>query len=491
MTRLLPLEQGRIGELDALILVTEEAVPKKRVGFEALASQPGSLGDYTGSIGETVVVYTGGRPPRLILSGARGQWPPSKLARLVEGVAAGVRAARKLSASKVGVRLDDGVAEGVEVEGWRLYAHLLVAADMANYVYARRSRRKARILEEVAVEGADRDAVRYAEALAEAIRIARDFANAPPSEMNPDGVEEYARKLAEKYGLKLRVFHEDELEKLGMGGILAVGRGGGSRPRLIILEYDGGGGASAAIVGKTVTFDSGGLNLKSREGMLDMKYDKSGGGVALGVIAAAARLGLPLRLYALLPAVENMPDGRSYKPRDIIRMYNGVTVEITNTDAEGRLTLADALAYAARELNPDILIDVATLTGAAVIALGNNAAALFSNRDTLASEYEKLSMLIGEPAWRMPLWPVYSRQIETGPADLVNSGGRNASLVTAAKFLENFVEGKPWLHLDVAGVAWVQEKGPYSQLYEEGATGWGVRSLTALLEEMAEGRLKP
>ncbi len=482
---------NEVDAYDALILLTESPSPRLPFTPSEEALLPLKLGDYRANHGETILAYQARRPHRIIWSGARGDWPPLLVDRLRDAVGSGVRTARARGVKRAVIVAEEGLLEKAapperSVE-W-VEEQLLVAADMANYVYARRSRKPAQ-LEEVGLLDAGERVLRGAEAIAEGVRVARDFANAPPSEMNPEVVEEYARRLAEMHGLEVTVLDEEELRNLGMEALLAVGRGGSAPPRLVILAYRGG-GEKIALVGKTVTFDSGGLVLKPRDSMLDMKFDKSGGGVVLGVVVAAKKLGLPVDVYALLPAAENMPDGNAYKLRDILRAYNGVAIEVLNTDAEGRLTLADALSYAARELNPSLVIDVATLTGAAVVALGNHASALFTNNDKLAVLYEKAAMLAGEPTWRLPMWPVYEKQIESNVADISNSGGRPAAAITAAKFLERFVEGKPWIHLDIAGVAWVQEKGPKRPFWENGATGWGVRSIIEMLRELT-GRTGP
>ncbi len=437
--------------------------------------------------GRSLVLYGAG-PGLVALGGAggRGEWF-GNAERLRVAVAAAVRAARESGAARrLGVLVEPGLLEAAGGSGWgELWAleQAMVAADMANYVYSLRSRDAPRLLEEI-VFGAPREAVERARAVGEAVRVARDIANAPPSRMNPDGLEEVARGLAERYGLSIRVLHRGELESLGMGGILAVGAGGGSEPRLIVLEYSGG-PRKLTVVGKAVTFDAGGLDLKPPQYMLEMKFDKSGGAAAIGAVVAAAQLRLPFTVTALVPAVENMPDGKSYKPLDVIEMYNGLRVEIGNTDAEGRLIMADALAYAAERLKPDYMLDLATLTGAAVVALGNHAAALMGNSEELLSRVEEAAWRAGEPCWRLPMWPVYEKQLESKVADTSNVGGRPAGAITAAKFLEKFVGDTRWAHLDIAGVAWVQEKGPQKPYYAHGATGWGVRTVVELLRGLS------
>ena len=484
--------------------VDASAVVVEKPGLEALkdrlpeASAPVELGDFKAGLEETLLLYRSGEPRRLYLVGAGepGQWF-GEAERLRVAVASAVKAARGLKGvHRLGVAVPRSLVEAAAGEGggigWAL-EQALVAADMANYVYTLKSRDRPHVLDEVRLEAegleesVGDEVLDSAGRIAEAVRIARDVANAPPSTMNPERLEREARDLADRLGLTVRVLYRGDLESLGMGGILAVGRGGGVEPRLIILEYDGGGGPRVAVAGKAVTFDAGGLDLKPPQYMQEMKYDKSGGAAALGIAAAAALLGLRVRLAVLIPAVENMPDGRSFKPLDVIRMYNGLTVEVGNTDAEGRLILADALAYAAEKYKPDYMLDLATLTGAAVVALGNHAAALMGNNEELLGRVEKAAWRAGEPAWRLPMWPVYEKQLESKTADTNNIGGRWGGAITAAKFLEKFTGGRPWAHLDIAGVAWVQENGPKKPYYGHGATGWGVRTAVELLRGLQGG----
>ncbi|KSW12573.1 peptidase M17 [Pyrodictium occultum] len=481
----------RVGDaaegVDAIAYVAgREALDWLR-GVDPAASRVIELGDFKAGLEETALIYRLEGVPRLILSGAGGEdeWI-GHAERLRVAVAAAVKQARRLrQIRRLGIVVEKGLLEKAASEGrgerWAV-EQALIAADMANYVYSLHGRGdRPHVLDEIRIGPGDEKALESASAIAEGVRLARDLANAPANIMGPDGLEDAARELAKRLGLGIRVLHRGELESLGMGGILAVGSGSDKEPRLIVLEYHGG-GRRVAVVGKAVAFDSGGLDLKPSQYMLEMKYDKSGGAAAMGIIAAAARLRLPVELVALIPAVENMPSGRSYKPLDVIKMYNGLTVEVGNTDAEGRLILADALAYAAEKYKPDAMIDLATLTGAAVVALGNHAAALMSNNEDLASGIEKAAWAAGEPAWRLPMWPVYEKQLESKVADTNNIGGRWAGAITAAKFLEKFVDGRPWAHLDIAGVAWVQEKGPWKPYYHQGgATGWGVRTVVEYL----------
>ena len=479
------------------VVVGKKAVEERRIPglsgeLAGKAGIPIGLGDFDGSLGSTALVYTGlGEASRLLLVGGGGgdDWEDA-VERLRVGVGKAVSVAKQYRRVK-----SLGIVVDPELLGDSSFAYreALVAAGLANYVFHRKGRTEAphRLERIVLVAGdAGEEVVEAARGIVDAVYVARDIANAPPAEMNPERLEETARRIAEKEGLGIRVFHRSELESMGMGGILAVGSGSSVEPRLIVLEYDGGGSRTVAIVGKAVTFDSGGLDLKSEQGMYDMKFDKSGGAAAIGAIVAAKRLRLPLRVVALVPAVENMPGGSAYKPRDVLHMYNGLTVEVGNTDAEGRLILADALAYAVEKYRPDYVVDLATLTGTIVRALGNLAAGLFSNNDEAASLVERAAWRVWEPVWRLPLWKPYYRQLESSVADTDNVDGPEAGAITAAAFLSKFVEDTPWVHLDIAGVAWTQKWGPSKPYYPKGATGWGVRTLAEFMTMVASGEGK-
>ncbi len=324
-------------------------------------------------------------------------------------------------------------------------------------------------------------AARRAGPVAAAVAWSRDLANAPANEATPGWMEERARELAASHGMTATVLDAAELGRRGMGGLLAVGSGSAEPPRLVRLDW-GESGPAVALVGKGVTFDSGGISIKPAQDMDEMKYDKSGACVAMGAARAAAELGLPVKLRVYLPLAENMLDSRSYRPGDIVRCYNGKTVEITNTDAEGRMILADALALAAEE-RPDALLEVSTLTGACVVALGHLAAGLYTPDDGLAAELLAASATSGERLWRMPLWPEFLEEMRGNHADLKNSAGRWGGANTAAAFLAQFVGPlRRWAHLDIAGVAWVD---PEDQGYK-GATGFGVACVLDWLGKVGE-----
>jgi len=318
-------------------------------------------------------------------------------------------------------------------------------------------------------------------AVVEAVAFARDLANSPANEASPTWMEERSRELAESRGLDLTVLGADELKSRGMGGLLAVGQGSIHEPRLVRLQW-GDRGPKIALVGKGVTFDTGGVSIKPAADMDEMKYDKSGACAVIAVARAVAALELPVRLSVYAPFAENMLSGNAYRPSDIVRCYNGKTVEITNTDAEGRMILADALGWAAED-RPDSLVELSTLTGGCIVALGHQAAGLFTPDDALAGELSAAGQESGERLWRLPLFPEYLEEMKGTHADLRNSASRWGSASLAASFLSQFVgDVKRWAHLDIAGVANVKaEHGGAAA----GATGFGVASVVSWLRRLA------
>jgi len=326
-------------------------------------------------------------------------------------------------------------------------------------------------------------AAETARTYAEAANRARDLQSTPANVATPTFLAERAEEIAAGVEtLGIEVLGQAELEAKGMGGLLAVSQGGPQEPKLIVLRYAGGGsGPTLGLVGKGVTFDTGGISLKPGAGMQEMKMDMSGAAAVLEATAAIAELGLPLDLITVVPSTENMPSGTAVKPGDVITQYNGKTVEVNNTDAEGRLILADALAYAV-ELGAERIVDLATLTGAVLIALGSTYAALISNDDELASEVDEAGGTTGELVWRLPLHPEY-KEITTGRvADLTNaSEKRKAGTIYAGSFLEEFVDGTPWAHIDIAGTAWDVGR-PYTG---DAASGYGVRLLVEIARRLS------
>ncbi len=327
------------------------------------------------------------------------------------------------------------------------------------------------------------DAAQAAGIVAAAQNRARDLQSTPANFATPTMLGERAEEIAAAHdSVVAEVLDLAALREKAMGGILAVSQGGPQEPRLIVLRYNGGGsGPTLGLVGKGVTFDTGGISLKPGAGMQEMKYDMSGGAAVLEAVAAIAELGLPVDLIGVVPATENMPSGTAIKPGDVITQYNGKTVEVNNTDAEGRLILADALSYAV-ELGAERLVDLATLTGAVLIALGSTYAAVISNDDELAAAVLAAGEETGELVWRLPLHPEYKALMKGTVADLSNLGAkREAGTITAASFLEEFVGETPWAHIDIAGTAWDVGR----EYVGKDASGYGVRLLVALAEDAA------
>jgi leucyl aminopeptidase len=363
-----------------------------------------------------------------------------------------------------------------------------------------------------------RQGVERARAIAEGQNFARTIASRPGNDINPPTLAKVAQELAREVGLTIRVLDEKQMRKLGMGGILAVGAGSNATPpRMIVLEWNGGGAGKKSriedrgsrmakgkpsrssilhpqsspllVVGKAITFDTGGISIKPADKMGRMIYDKCGGMTVLGLMAAVARLKLPIPVVGILASAENHISDTAYRPGDILRMYNGVTVEVTNTDAEGRLVLGDALAWGIETYKPQAVVDLATLTGGVVVALGKTMAGVMSNSDELVKELTDAGAEAGEKLWRLPLGDDQRDYIKSDHADIVNSGGREGHPLQGGAFLSFFVpwDGKallPWAHLDIAGVADTEKELPY---YAKGATGWGVRTLL----EWVEGRIRP
>src|SRR5581483_8259694 len=299
-------------------------------------------------------------------------------------------------------------------------------------------------------------AVKEGLAIAAGMRLAKDLGNLPPNICTPAYLAEQAVELARQYGLKSTVLEEAQMRELNMGALLSVARGSHQPPRLIVLEYRGGAEHEApiALVGKGVTFDTGGISIKPAANMDEMKFDMCGAASVLGAIKATAELKLPLNVVGVIPATENMPGGQASRPGDVITSMSGQTVEILNTDAEGRLILCDALTYAGR-FNPALVIDIATLTGACVVALGGHASGLFANNDQLARELLNAGKYTWDRAWQLPLWEDYQKGLDSNFADMANvSGGRDAGAIIGASFLARYTKDYKWAHLDIAGTAW-------------------------------------
>ncbi len=323
---------------------------------------------------------------------------------------------------------------------------------------------------------------------ANSVITARDMANEPGNGWTASHFAKHAMELAKNLQLRCTILERKDMVDLGMGGIVAVNQGSEEPPKIIILEYvPERQGETILLVGKGLTFDSGGISLKPAQGMMDMKYDMCGGAAVLSAMETVGREKPGVRVVAIIPATDNMSGGGALKPGDIITHYGGITAEIESTDAEGRLILADALAYGIEKFRPDCVIDLATLTGSVIFALGHHYSGLFSNNQQLAKELIAVGKACGEPLWRLPLGEMYVKQIKSQIADIKNTGGKPAGCITAAEYLHKFVGKTPWAHLDIAGTAWDFTEKTY---IPKGPSGFGVRILIEFLRRWENGKLK-
>jgi leucyl aminopeptidase len=330
-----------------------------------------------------------------------------------------------------------------------------------------------------------RNAYEPLQAVVEGVFISRDLVSEPPNVLNPAEMAKRCEKLR-SLGLKVDVLGPKEMTKLGFGALLGVAQGSVNEPRMVVMHWHGGprGKKPVAFVGKGVTFDTGGISIKPAGGMEDMKWYMAGAGTVVGLMAALAGRKAKVNAVGLVGLVENMPSGTAQRPGDVVKTYSGQTVEVLNTDAEGRLVLADVLWYCQQKFDPAFMVDLATLTGAMIIALGHDYAGMFSNNDELANRLVAAGKDTGELLWRMPLGDSYDRQLKSDIADMKNIGGRPGGSITAAQFIQRFVNNKPWAHLDIAGTAWSSQDSPTTP---KGATAYGVRLLEKLVADHYEG----
>jgi leucyl aminopeptidase len=460
---------------------------------EALAGVIAELvasGEVTGAADEVTLLHTLGKiePTRVAIIGlgVRTRFTADRVRR---SASLACRALRNAGAHEVGLALawaESGVnlasAARAATEG-----ALLGLYEFKRYK-TQRDDKPQRAIAAITILGRGREpalrsAVLRGRILAESANFARDLGNEPPNTLTPTELGERARAMAAEVGLECDIHGKDWIREQQMGALLGVNQGSVEEPRFIVLRYNGAGAnaPALALVGKGITFDSGGLSLKTHEGMLEMKMDMCGAAAVIGAMRALALLKPAVNVVGIAPATENMPSGSAYRPGDILRAANGKTIEINNTDAEGRLALADALSYAVKQGYTPI-VDAATLTGAIGIALGNHRAGLFSNNSDFAHAVEQAAGASGERVWAMPMDDDYDRLIRSEIADIKQSGGRLAGSISAAKVLSNFVGDTPWAHLDIAGTAIRSTRDAEG---ESGATGYGVRLFTELAMQFA------
>ena len=447
--------------------------------------------------------FKGGSGDSLVLpSPGDGRWDRVVLLGLgkaaeFDGLAAqnaGGRAVAALNGAgaKSAVLLLDPV-EGGKIGGAEAAARAGFGARLRSYRFDRyRTKEKAEqkpTLAGLTVGGPDAAAARKAfkplDRLADGVFLTRDLVSEPPNVMYPETLAAQGEALRE-LGVEVEVLGEDAMRDLGMGSLLGVGQGSVRESKLLVMQWKGGGEKDqpVAFVGKGVTFDTGGISIKPAAGMEDMKWDMGGSGVVIGLMKALAGRKAKCNAVGVAGLVENMPSGAAQRPGDIVTSMSGQTVEVLNTDAEGRLVLADALWYTQDRFKPKFMIDLATLTGAIIIALGNENCGLFANNDELADRIAAAGKAAGEPAWRMPLGEAYDKLLTSDAADVKNIGGRGAGSITAAQFLQRFVNDVPWAHLDIAGVTWSKKDRP---TVPKGGTGFGVQLLDRLVAEHYEG----
>jgi len=465
--------------------------------------RPWQEGDFSGKEGQAYLFYpTSGRSrkdkvkARRVLVVGLGkleilEQKKREQVRLAAGLA--TAQARKCKAAKVLAVVPDGTglapADTIEC--------LVEGLILANYQFTKYKKTEEKddepfLVREFLVRGSGkstnslRNGLKKGEGAALAVCVARDMASEPGSSWTAIQFAEYGKKIARQGGLRCTVLGRREMEKLGMGGVLAVNQGSALPPQMVILEYrTAKKNPTLMLVGKGLTFDSGGISLKPAAGMEDMKYDMCGGAAVLATMEAVS-LEKPadLNIVALVPATDNMAGSAAIKPGDVITHYNGKTVEVINTDAEGRLILADALAYGIKKYKPDAVIDIATLTGAVIVGLGHHTTGLLSNDNALVARIMAAGEKCGEPFWRLPLGLEYTKQLKSEVADMKNIGGKSAGTITAGAFLQEFVGETPWAHLDIAGTAWNFTEKTY--VPAKGPSGVGVRTLLTVIRDWRE-----
>ena len=484
-----------MAETDALILAVP---PGKNHWSGPLAEVDAALGgalrqalddaSFDGGLGKTHVIHTLGRLParRLVLTGLPSDTSRADDVRRAFGAAA-------TAAKSAGARNAASPAPGgglVEAARYRAATEgvLLALYDFRDYKFENGDTRSIDTWTFLApdTDGA-RAGVQSGFALAAGVYLTRDLINEPGQTLYPESFAHVAADVAGQNGLEYQEYDEQQLREMGATSICDVGKGSVHPPRLIHLTYRPAteSRGTVAFVGKGITFDTGGMNLKPTGGIETMKTDMAGAAAVLGAMQALPAIGLPFTVHGIIAAAENMPSGSAYRPGDVLTAMNGKTMEITSTDAEGRLVLADALVYAARN-GAEEMIDLATLTSAKVIGLGSQSVAVFSNDDDLAKRVIAAGTEAGDLFWHMPLWDELKNQIESGIADMKNSGGRGSpgGAITAALLLAEFTEGMPWVHLDIAGAAWTDSARDYTP---RGPVGIGVRALVNYLEAKARG----
>jgi leucyl aminopeptidase len=469
-------------ESDLAVLGSFEDVPLPETVAALLVP-----GDYSGRAGQTLLLYPRGAiaPKRLLLVGlGKGEKATAETVRRESATA--IREAQKLKVAAVTIGVNgelplepevmaQAFAEGIELGAYRFWRYRTGLSDEQTFEVER-----ATVFTQTGEQTSA--GVATGQAIARGVNFARDLVNGPGYAMNPPALGDEAVRLGRRAGLKVTVLDMAQLIEQGFGGILAVGKGSEHEPRFIVMEYGQAkaGTPTICLVGKGLTFDSGGLSLKPPEAMETMKSDMGGAAAVFGAMQVVAELKLPLHVVALVSAAENMPSSNAYRPGDIVKTLSGKTIEVLNTDAEGRIILADALFYAQR-YQPDAIVELATLTGAIIIALGPHATGMMGTSQELCDKLSRAGEVTAERVWQLPLWDEYHQMVKSEIADLKNLAGRPAGSITAGAFLAAFVGDYPFVHLDVAATAWADR--PLKPYDTQGGTGVGVRLLTEFLRE--------
>jgi len=443
-------------------------------------------GDMEGKLGSTLLLHNvpGTLCDRVLLVGL-GKEREFREREYRQAILASIKALDGLGASDAATFLAELPVKKRDIN-WKINQMVQIAMESI-YAFTHPQCKKdedKRVLSKLIINVPQRNQLNVGEAasqrglaIAQGVQLTKDLGNLPGNICTPTYLAEQASALATTYGLKIEVLEQQDMQNLGMGSLLSVARGSRQPPKLIVLQYNKGkvDQKPVVLVGKGITFDAGGISIKPAADMDEMKYDMCGAASVLGTIKAIAEIGLPINVVAVIPSCENLPDGDANKPGDIVTSMSGQTIEVLNTDAEGRLILCDAMTYAER-FEPEAVVDIATLTGACVIALGHHASGLFGNNDTLVKELANAGEESFDRAWPMPMWDDYQEQLKSNFADMANIGGRAAGSVTAACFLSRFAKKFDWAHLDIAGTAWKSGK-------HKGATGRPVPLLVEFLTQ--------
>jgi leucyl aminopeptidase len=454
--------------------------------------------DFSGTLNSTLLLRTRGgiKAPRLLLVGL-GKAEAFTVEALRQASASAATTVRKLGASTMAIvpppcdlaatTIGQAIAEGALLGLYTLKKYKTVQDDEPqDNLHELHLLTTGGSTQQALAAGVERGRI-----VAEAVTMARDLINRPGNEVNPSYLAQTAKAIAKQTSLRCQILQQSDMRKLQMGCLLGVAQGSTQPPALIVLEHAPNGTSEAPIVlvGKGITFDSGGISIKPAANMEDMKMDMAGGAAVLGTMQALAQLDYPRRVIGLVPASENLPSGNAVKPGDILRAMSGKTVEVINTDAEGRLILADALSYAVQKLNPACIVDLATLTGAVVVALGSHATGMMGTDEAMMDRLRAAGERSAERVWQLPLFAEYSKQIKSDFADIKNTGsGRDAGSIIGGAFLKEFVGDTPWVHLDIAGTAWTRDGKSY---IPKGATGVGVRLLVEALHDMVTPQTTP